>query len=301
MKTRRSITYTAFNIRLHPHTSMKYVELMERIFALKRQVKLRGDTYAILTQVTKLHGDAESGLFGEIAKYTKIEESNGWFNLQELRAAEDYETRKIQIPNELKPNFKNFNFVFYPKNHYLIIECHDKFGSISPRLIERYFSSIFSSKEIVNEFNEVEITQIPRADQLDAIFSLKTLSHLELVIRRPNTDGLDDIEADVLKRLNNQNVVEEKISLKAQSGCSIDADEKTKSLAHVAQLNGEVKGSGTDHDGKRVERSTKTHPFTEVGRYISGEISTQDFLSVMASKIISKIKPMKRPKDENAE
>jgi Domain of unknown function (DUF4747) len=181
----------------------------------------------------------------------------------------------------------------------LVIECQDKFGSISPKTIEKYFRAIFDSEEIIKMFNKVELTLIPRSDQLESIFRLETLNQLELIIRRPNTDGLDDLDAEVYERLNRQNVEEERITLKAQSGFSISADKKTKALAHVAQLNGEVKGSGNDAEGKRVEKSTKKHPLIEVGRYITGETTAKDFLVVMANKVISKIKSMRSSEDRN--
>ncbi|HGH8119009.1 TPA: DUF4747 family protein, partial [Vibrio cholerae] len=250
MNRKRTVSYTAFNIRTHPHSHKHYVNLFNQLFHLKKQVNLRGDTYGILTEIKPVDDDAINGITGEIAKFTRIEVGK-WFNVEELRAAEDDETKRIQIPDELRPNFTSFNFVFYPKTHYLVIECKDKFGQISPNMLETYFRKLFDSKEIVEQFNKVELTLVPKIDQLASVLSLKQISSLEIILRRPNTDGLEDLEDEVLERLNNQNVEEEVIILKAQKGLSIQADRRTLALGHIAQLNGEVKAIGYDQHGKR--------------------------------------------------
>lgn len=293
MARKRTVSYTAFNIRTHPHSPQTYIDLFDRLFDLKRQINLRGDTYCILTEIEPLNYDPLEGISGEIAKFTKIEVGK-WFNIDKLRAAKEDETKKIKIPEDLRPNFTSFNFVFYPKSHYLIIECKDKFGQISPKMLEIYFRNLFDSEEIVEEFNTVELTLVPRNDQLESVLSLKQISTLEIVIRRPNTDGLEDLEDEVLERLNQQNVEEEKIILKAQKGLSVEADDRTVALGHIAQLNGEVKTIGHDENGKRVEKSTRQHPFVEIGAYFPGEITAKDFLAAMATTIVRKVKRMAR-------
>ncbi|MCI2285297.1 DUF4747 family protein [Colwellia sp. MSW7] len=293
MTRKRTVSYTAFNIRTHPHSSQTYVDLFNRLFDLKRQVNLRGDTYCILTEIEPLNEDPLKGISGEIVKFTKIEVGK-WFNIEKLRAAEEDETKKITIPEDLRPNFTSFNFVFYPKNHYLVIECKDKFGQISPKMLEIYLRNLFDSEEIIEEFNTIELTLVPRTDQLESVLSLKQISSLEMVLRRPNTDGLEDLEDEVLERLNQQNVEEEIIILKAQRGLSVEADDRTVALGHIAQLNGEVKATGHDENGKRVEKSTKQHPFVESGAYVPGEITAKDFLVVMANAIVKKVRRMAR-------
>lgn len=293
MPRKTTVNYTAFNIRTHPHSPDKYVALINRAFELKSQIKMRGDTHAILTKISPLGNDAKDGITGEIAKFTRIE-SGKWFNLEKLRAAEEDETKQIVIPEELKPNFTDFYFVFYPKNHYLVIECKDKFGQISPKFLEIFFTKLFANEEIMKEFNTIEVTLVPSTDQLESVLSLAQINTLEIVIRRPNTDGLEDLEDEVLERLNNQNAEEEVITLKAQKGLSIEADDNTLGLSHIAQLNGVVKATGYDDNGKRAIRSTQQHPFIESGQYVPGEISARDFLITMADGIIGKIRRMTR-------
>lgn len=293
MIRKRTVSYTVFNIRTHPHSPQTYVDLFDRLFDLKRQINLRGDTYCIITEIEPLKDDPLEGISGEIAKFTKIE-VNQWFNIEKLRAAEEDETKRIQIPEDLRPNFTSFSFVFYPKSHYLVIECKDKFGQVSPKLLEIYFRNLFDSEAIVEEFNTIELTLVPRTDQLDSVLSLKQISTLEIILRRPNTDGLEDLEDEVLERLNRQNVEEEVIILKAQKGLSVEADDRTIALGRIAQLNGEVKTIGHDENGKRAEKSTRQHPFVETSTYVPGEMTAKDFLAVMANTIVNKVKRMAR-------
>ena len=296
--TKRSVSYAALNIRLHPHSPEMYVDLMHKAFGLKRQVQLRGDSYGILRQIEPISDDPLQGLEGEIAKYTKIE-AGSWFNLNELRAADEVEKKQIHIPPEMMPNFTFFNFVFFPGNHYLIIECKDTFGQLSPRSIEKFFSTLFNASELVDEFNKVEITLIPKTDQLDTVLSLAQINTLELVIRRPNADDLDGLEEEVLERLNRQHVAEETIKLKAQPGLSVVADEETRQLGQVAMMNGIVTARGRDNNGKSVEMSTQQHPLIETGQYEVGEYVSFDFLKVMADRIIAKIRAANRARIRN--
>lgn len=288
-----SVSYTALNIRTHPHSTEIYVQLMNRIFDLKTPINLRGESYAILTEIKPINEDPLDGIEGELTKYTKIDVDR-WFNIATLRPAEEDETRRIQIPDELRPNFSSFRFVFYPRNHYLVIEHKDKFGSIAPKTIEKFFRGVFNIDSIIAEFNEIELTLIPDTDQLDAIFSINTITELELVIRRPNTDGLDDLEDEILERLNNQNIVEERIIYKSQKNQSITPDDKTINLSHVAQLNGEVKAIGKDAEGKRIEKSTHEHPFSQTERYSPNENTQISFLHIVAERIVNRIRAAAR-------
>ncbi|WP_270827809.1 DUF4747 family protein [Aeromonas sp. Y318-1] len=288
-----SVSYTALNIRTHPHSAETYVNLMNRVFDLKIPINLRGESYAILTEIKPISENPVDGIEGELTKYTKIEIGR-WFNISTLKPAEEDETRRIQIPEELRPNFSSFRFVFYPRNHYLVIEHKDKFGSIAPKNIEKFFRGLFNADSIISEFNEIELTLIPDTDQLDAIFRINTITELLLVIRRPNTDGLDDLEDEVLERLNNQNIAEEKIVYKSQKNQSIIPDNRTINLSNVAQLNGEVKAIGRDAEGKRIEKSTHEHPFSHTERYSPNEHTQISFLHIVAERIINRIKAMTR-------
>lgn len=94
MSRKRTVYYAMLNIRLHPHTTAKYAELFEESFDLKQQINLRGDTYAMLTQVSPIKEDLIDGIYGEVAKFTQIEISK-WFNIKKLKAAEEKEKRKL--------------------------------------------------------------------------------------------------------------------------------------------------------------------------------------------------------------
>ncbi|MEZ9665624.1 DUF4747 family protein [Vibrio cyclitrophicus] len=289
----RSVTYTAFNLRTHPHTPKTYVELLNDLFMLRKQVHLRGDTYGILSSL-KLLDEAKplKGMRGEISKFTRIEDGN-WLNIQTLQAADEEDTQQIVIPEELKPNHSSFNFVFYPLSHYLVIECKDTFGSISPNYLHTYFRTALDSDEIEDKYNKVELTLIPEKNQLKNVLSINNMSLLEIVLRRPNTDGLDELDEDILDRLNNQNIAEETITYKAQKGLSIEADEKTLALSRVAQLNGLVRAKGTDKNGKSVSLSTVSHPMKVTDRYSTKSTDKISFLLQMGENVVNKIKQMR--------
>lgn len=294
--TKRTVHYTAFNIRLHPHKPSYYVDLFHKLFDIKKQINIRGEQYGIITEIENLIEDRPlEGLVGKVAKYTKIE-IDKWFDIEKLAPAEESDTKKIVIPDNLRPNFSSFNFIFYPKNHYLVIEIKDRHGSISPRTLETYFRRLLDSEEIESEFNKVELTLVPQVDQFDKMLSLKKLELLEITLRRPNTDGLDDLEDEVLARLNEQNAEEEIVTLKAQNGLSIEANQKTIELGRIAAINGEVKSEGYNEMGVKVKESTQEHPFSDSGSYNTNEKTTRDLLVEMSIKIIDKIRNITRPR-----
>jgi len=289
----KSVTYTAFNVTLHPHSPQKYIDLFDACFDLRRSINLRGDSYGLMTSLNPIDRDDEAkGLIGEIGRYTRIH-SERWLNTLTLKPAEKNERKSIHIPEELKPNYLSYGFVFYPMGHKLIVECKDSHGAISPKTLYRYFRSLFDTPDINDRFGRIELTAIPDADQLDKIFKIERLRILTLTINRPNPDDFDDLEEDVLERLNNQNVREQIITFKAQQGATIVPDAFTKGMSKVAEHNGKVEGEGSDREGKKVSLSTDSHPLQVTGTFPANTITQMDFLVSMAQKIRSKLRSAK--------
>lgn len=267
----KKVSYTAINITLHPHSPKKYIQLFNSLFDMKEQVKLRGDSYAMLTELKFLEGD-KTALSGQLGRFTKIDKDE-WFNIDEMRSADEDETKKIVIPKSLRANFKPFNFIFYSDSHKLVIEIAHGKNTISPKTVLAFLKHLCSFKKIEEQYGKVELTLIPEADKLKQIFKIPQLTFLQLVITRPNTDGMDDIEEDVLDLLNDIGAREERREYKA-AGSSLRLNNQTKALSKVAQTNGSVLAKGRDETGKAVELSTTQHPLIVPG-YFNPDLETR--------------------------
>ena len=290
----KSLSIAAVNIRIHPHTTEKYIELFETAFDLKRPIGVRGEEHLVMLSLYALkdNKNKKEGIRGEFARYTKIDTDGRWLNTQKLKAAEDADKRRISIPKDLQPNLKEFRFVFFPENHHLFFEINVENRKISAVIVERYLKKIFSSREISAKFNKVELTVIPQSETLEQIWKISKLTNLDLMVRRPNPDFFDAEERAVYERMDAQNMAEVNYEYKAVPGCSIEPDATTKTLAKIAAHNGLVTAVGRDAKGKKVIESTKNHPMIETGSYFQNQINAADYfislVDVLKAKIFKK-------------
>jgi len=267
----KQLTIGSINIVIHPHTPERYIDLFFAAFRLKRSIQLRGNQHALIGELRFLDPDKPlDGLAGKVYRFTHIDPSAAWFNLEEHKAATEDEVSKIAIPAHLKPNLVMFSFVFYPKYpkaHRLYFESQSGKDRLSVGSMLKLLNGLFSHHSIVKEFGAVDITAIPEREQLDKIFKIPNLKKLIIEITRPNPDDLEDEEARILERLNKQNARRLHQELVAVQNESIKPDKITKALARVASQNGKVIGIGTSTDQRRLEESTVDHPQLEMIRY----------------------------------
>lgn len=291
---KRNVGFAALNITVHPHDNNEYVSLFNYAYENPKEIKLQGNSYAILSDLKPIHGENfDRGFIGVVSKYTKIETDN-WFDRLKMRPADESEKSKIKIPKHLMPNHTDFQFIFYPSDHYLIMVSSDRGASFSPKLIWHFFTSVFSDVDVIDQFNKVEVTLVPELGALDSMLSIDVINSLEMVIRRPNADGVKKVERALLDRMYAQNASEEKIVLKATPGLSLKPDRETKVLAAAAQLNGEVNVSGRDNTGRIFKFSTKSLPMLKNFIYQYEAVSKTDFLIDVAKNMTRLIKSMLR-------
>lgn len=73
MAKRATYIVGALNITIHPHRTDLYVSLFKDAFAIRRSVKIHGDTHAVVhTVFDYVEGKPEHGLHGNLIKYTEI-------------------------------------------------------------------------------------------------------------------------------------------------------------------------------------------------------------------------------------
>lgn len=293
MGRKLSVDYSALNIRVHPHpTQQVYVDLFMAAYEKNRQIPLGGHTSAKLSGLWPMNEDKPlDGLVGEITKYNNID-PDSWVNIETGKHAEQDELDEINIPRDLKPNGKQFYFIFFPREHILISEARDKDGAFGPKLQAKFFKFLFSPKDIIEQFTAIDITIFPDESTLNQILNSKTLKRLDLIIYRPNPHDFEDFEQGILEEMEQQNAKMFEKKLVAQDKHFLQPSDTTKNQIRVAAHNGKV--VYTDVDPKtgltNKDKSTDETPFIERDRYDTSKMSALVFLKVKAIEIVKILK-----------
>ena len=293
MGRKLSVDYSAFNIRVHPHPDKTvYVDLFETLFNQNKKISIGNNSSAKINSLWAIQeGKPLEGLIGEIIKYNDIAE-DGWVNIETGKYAEQDELDAIKIPDDLKPNGKNFYFVFFPKTHILVTEIRDKDGNFSPKMQEKFFKLLFTSTSLLEKFNAIDITVFPDTSAVKHILESKTLKKLELIILRPNPNDFEIFEEDILEEMENQNAKVFEKKLIAQDKQYLKPNEITKKQIQVAADNGKIIYTDVDQETGLLnkDRSTSETPFIERDKYDPAKTTPLDFIKVKAAEIVRTLK-----------
>lgn len=257
----------ALNIVLQPHTPEKYIEMLQKLARYRLSALVRGDDALLLGSCRYLDpSNPLAGVRGEIYKFLKLDSAAPWFNTENMDAATEDEVAEISIPENLKPHFKRFQYIFFPKGHRFYFVCSKPQHNLSPGLVKRFFEKVFVNEEL-SSFGTLNVTVQPDPSGLSELLKLKRISILKMEIDRPNPDDLDGMEAEILKRLNKLNARTEKIEFMEASSEGLKPDEYIEALASVANDNGYVSVEGKDDSGLKKYLSTKDMPLHETAKY----------------------------------
>ena len=280
MARAKKLTYGAVNITMHPHSPEKYVELFRMARKNAGNVNLRGDSFATLSYFYPYkNGQVISEPFeGEILKYTDIDVSGDWFDIVKKDIASDEEKERINIPENLKPNVARFSFVFLPASHLLVYEMQDKSRHLTSRQIESFLNGIFSHEGIIKRFGKVNVTILTEPDSVERMLSLKGITCINMVTRRPNPDDLASAENVMQKRFKRIGVIEEDKTYKSERGQEIKPDGELKQDALIASRNGEVSIRRINEVGLVEVHASSDIPLQRVEPYDADVTSVSELL-----------------------
>ncbi|VVM80933.1 hypothetical protein PS682_02330 [Pseudomonas fluorescens] len=257
----------ALNLVLQPHTPLTYVTMLRKMARFKFEAQVHGDNALLLGSCRYLDpSNPLVGVRGEIYKFLKLDSTDAWFNTENMDEATEDEIAEINIPENLKPHFKKFQYIFFPNGHRFYFVSSKSGQSLSSGLVKRFFETVFSREEF-SEFGTLNVTVQPDPNGLDELFSLQRISILKMEIDRPNPDDLEDVEAEILERLNRVNARREKIEFMEASNEGLRPDPYMRALAAVANDNGFVYAEGKGDDGLKKYLSTKNMPLHETAKY----------------------------------
>lgn len=267
------IRLAALNIAMHsPHSPQRYVELMQDAYALGAKVDF-GELHTLMLGQLDAP-DPENPLeplAGEIYRFLQIDASDPWFNTLTNRPAEDEDVSQIQIPEHLLPRLQRIPFVLFPQSHRLIFV--NKMGKVAlyPQTqttlgvatAAKFFGTLFGHPDLLAKYQQINVTQIPRSEGVEAILSAPGIQRLTIYLTRPNPDDGEDASERLMERLESQNAGSYKSEMLAASEEGLKPDEDTKDIAREAAENGWVKAKVLDGGGKIVEKSTENIPKIE--------------------------------------
>jgi Domain of unknown function (DUF4747) len=155
MARKKKVEVAAVNVRIHPHPPGIYRQFLRDAFALRRAVRVRGDTYMILGSLDT--GDDEQDMLqGTLIKFTQIDPDAPWFNLETFAEAQEEQLGAIRIPENLRPNMVSMYFAFSIPHHLFIFERYSDGKVLSARQATRFLEHFFNDECLREKYGRPE-------------------------------------------------------------------------------------------------------------------------------------------------
>ena len=267
MGKERSLRVGGLNIRVHTrHAADEYAALWKALHRL-RQPTTRGVNALMIGSVSPLDEAADSPLVGSLYRFTNINPDDPWFDIDEHKEADAEDVAEVKIPKKLKPNLKEYPYLFDVKQHKLFFKSGGHDGGISPALVQRMLQNISARPNIVRRFGEVDITVMTEKGALARMLMWPEIRQIELVLERPNPTDFDDDQSfyDRLKRRGLKREVT--TFVKANEEATITPDPEMLKMFEIAVNNGKYTQKGRNAEGVIETVSSKRYPLEEATAY----------------------------------
>lgn len=291
MTRKRTLELGVINITMSaPHLPERYVALFKEAFSQNKKTELRGDYIGLLGELKIEDNPDKSELVrGEFFKYMELDVTKEWFSIQKRKRADKEDLDAISIPDDLKPHFQFFPFVFFPNGHRLVLVCKDSKESLPPKQAAKILSTIFNCNSIQDKFGRIDVVVEPSRETLDKIFSSSRLRTLVIEVTPPNADDFHEFEEELFKNMDSQNTRSYNITLQEADDRGLLPSEQIKKLAQIAQSNGKVVGQ-IGSRGKNQTLSTEDHPLLDKVEYLPDTQIRSEVLFSKAIELISNLK-----------
>ncbi|PYB87187.1 DUF4747 family protein [Pseudomonas fulva] len=256
----RKIYVGCLNVVLHPHSKALYVKFLTALKNHRLAVKVRGDDALMIGSCIK--SEDGSHYYGEIYKYLNLDANADWFNVESMSAASKKDVGTVVIPENLKPHFKKYPYVFFPYKHRLFFVAKTGGDTLAPSLLKKFLEGAAES-ELMAEFGRLTVTVEPKKGSTDELFKLPRLSKIELEIYKPNPDDHAGLDLEIQERLNNIHAKKEVVIYVEDDSEGLKPDDRLKALASVAASNGKVAVKGRNAQNDVVSLSTENSPLYE--------------------------------------
>ncbi len=276
MGTENEIRVNSLNIKTHPHSPKKYLDLFFSAFEYGTLVKIWGFEWGCLGGLSPISEDMPiDGIVGVIFRFLNIDPREEWVDVKTRMAVElDESSSEWFVPENLKPNLRKIPFVFFPKKHRILFDAE----SLPSRLARGFFLKIFSTRNMYKEFGDVEVIIESSMDKIQEIINMPAKTKLEISISVPNQDDVGDCAQKVIDRMIDQKAKRLYQSYSASKKKNFNPDRETLELMRLAAHEGWVRVTAYPA-GKRTIETTKQHPWEKTIPY---EPEVEDKKEVLA-------------------
>ncbi len=277
----------AINVRIRKKENRDYADLIDALAKLKRGVRVYGNSYLAINYFDK------SKNFGVFSKYDEIDIEGDWFDVEGFDIASPEDLEEINIPSKLKPNHTRFFFTLDEQIHTIAFSSYATSHSLSTNAVEKYFRFACRWKEISDKFGPIDADIVRDHGRVNEILNLPSLREIEIIIRPPNPDDINEELAKVIEaRLKEQHAEEYEERLKSSGKIYLQPNSRTKALGNIAAENGEVKAKNVEN-GTVVPYTSNDMPLKEFKTF-KGDTSELSIFNILAKAILSKIHAARR-------
>lgn len=156
--------------------------------------------------------------------------------------------------------------------------------------METFLNGIFSDAKILDKFGIVNVTILTEPESVETMLSLKGITLISMITRRPNPDDLISAESIMQKRFKKLGVIEEDKTYKSERGQEIKPDKELKQDALIASRNGEVSIRRINETGLVEIHASSEVPLQRVEPYDSDVTSVTELLIQKAKSLAGEFK-----------
>jgi hypothetical protein len=209
----------------------------------------------------------DSPLVGSLYRFTNINPDDPWFDIDEHKEADANDVAEVKIPKKLKPNLKEYPYLFDIKRHKLFFKSGGHDGGISPLLVQKMLQNLSGRPNIVRRFGDVDLTVMTEQGVLARLLQWPEIRQIELVLERPNPTDFDD-DQSFYERLKRRSLKKEVTTfVKANEEKTITPDQEMLKMFEIAINNGKYTQKGKNAEGVIETASSTNYPLEEAISY----------------------------------
>ena len=287
MGKERTLRVGGLNIRVHTkHAADEYAALWKALHRL-RLPTTRGVNALMIGSVASLGDAADSPLVGSLYRFTNINPDDPWFDIDEHKEADATDVAELKIPKKLKPNLKEYPYLFDIKKHKFFFKSGGHDGGISPSLVQRMLQNLIGRPNIVRRFGDVDLTVMTEQGVLQRLLKWPEIRQIELVLERPNPTDFDD-DQSFYERLRRRGLKKEVTTfVKASEEKTITPDKEMLKMFEIAVNNGKYTQKGKNAEGVVETASSTNYPLEEATSYDPDFTTERDAFVEVARRLVA--------------
>lgn len=290
----KKLQYGLLNIVTHPHTYENYLALFREAARKRISVKVAGNDRAVLDEPFSGEVQGMQYIYGNLHRYSAIDEKGKWVNLETLDDPDDEDMSKVKDLKNLGPNHKMFPYFFFPKNHTMLVILKYHNRTISIHTFRMVIEELFKSPELT-EFGPAYVNIIQDKAVLTDIKNLSRIKSVKLKVSLPNSDGAFDSYSSIIQTMDSYNAKKATVEYRAKKNQSLNFNESLKKNIEDTLMHGGTVVEGVSDEGNDVTINTLENPRRI---YVNSFEEMENLREVVPTHAIDRNKDIFRPSIE---